>query len=204
MNEDRKNRFLARLIIVLLTLQAVLVLASWLLAAAMPTLSVHSLISGEGVRWFVGNFALLLAKPLLVWIVLLAIAVGAVRQSGLCAIWREYKRGDDRLRLSLGVVGVEITLFLAVIALATLPRNAILLNVAGHLFPGTLSAGAVALLSFFVSVVAVSHALIMGRLQTCRDFVRMFTRGIAEWAPVIVVYVFVAQLFFSLRFVFGI
>lgn len=201
-NEERWSRFVTGLIIALVLLETALVLVSWFVAAAVPTLSVRSLISGEGVRWFVGGFAALLASPVLSWIVLFAIAFGALKHSGLPEIRRKREHDTDRMRLALGVVVAETLFFLVVIALATLPRNAILLNAAGHLFPGALSAGAVAVLSFFVCTVAASYALIMGRLRTSRDLVRMLTCGLAEWAPLIVVYVLAAQLFFSLRFVF--
>ena len=65
----------------LLLSEFVLILMSWILSATGME-GVRSLLSSEGIRWFVGGFAEMVASPILAWIVLLLIAIGAFMQSG--------------------------------------------------------------------------------------------------------------------------
>ena len=71
---DRIKRVLSYAVILLLIAQVLLVLVSWLLSASM-TEGVHSLLSSEGIRWFVGQYVNMLASPLLVWLLLLSMAL---------------------------------------------------------------------------------------------------------------------------------
>ncbi len=61
---------------VLVLAQLLLMLVSWIWSAAVPASGVRSMLSSEGIRWFFGHFAEMLATPLLVWILLLAAAYG--------------------------------------------------------------------------------------------------------------------------------
>ena len=72
----RIKRIVGQTVLLLAIAQIVLVLVSWLIAAAMPELAVRSLLSSEGIRWFFGHFIRNLATPFLVWILLLCIAFG--------------------------------------------------------------------------------------------------------------------------------
>ena len=63
---------LSRLILSLGILQLLLVILSWLLSA-MRVEGVRSLLSGEGIRWFIGGFTGMLLQPLLAWLLLLLI-----------------------------------------------------------------------------------------------------------------------------------
>ena len=67
----------------LILAQIVLVLASWLITAAMPDVFPRSLLSPEGIRWFFGTFTANLQSPWLVWLLLISIAWGTLRASGL-------------------------------------------------------------------------------------------------------------------------
>ena len=79
---ERIKHVLSYAVILLLIAQVLLVLVSWLLSASM-TEGVHSLLSNEGVRWFVGQYVYMLASPLLVWLLLLSMAFGCFRGCGL-------------------------------------------------------------------------------------------------------------------------
>lgn len=60
-----KTKLLQRLESVCLLLclaEVLLVILSWLLSA-MRLDEVHSLLSSEGIRWFLGNFSSMLASP---------------------------------------------------------------------------------------------------------------------------------------------
>ena len=68
----------SKLASILALLQLLVVFLSWLVTAVAPQLYTRSLLSGEGIRWFLGRFADNLAHPLLVWLILIAIAWGAL------------------------------------------------------------------------------------------------------------------------------
>ena len=98
-----------RLCILLIVLQLLLVLVSWLLTAAMPDLAMRSLLSPEGIRWFFGHFTENIAQPLLVWLILFHIAFIAYRQGGLQHALSSLIRGERlmlRHRSGLWLVAV--------------------------------------------------------------------------------------------------
>jgi aminobenzoyl-glutamate transport protein len=74
-----KNR-IGWLIFILMMIQVVVILLSWLLTAADPESSIRSLLSSEGIRWFIGKNIKNLSQPLLVWLLLLGIAWGASKE----------------------------------------------------------------------------------------------------------------------------
>ena len=82
----------------------------------------RSLISSEGIRWFVGEFTYTLASPLLVWLLLALVALGCLQRSGLMSRGRGY-RDWVALRVSLSF----IIIYVVIICLLTLMPHAILL-----------------------------------------------------------------------------
>ena len=77
----------------LLVGQCVLVLVSWLQTAAMPETFQRTLLNAEGIRWFFGRFTENLMQPMLVWLLLLCISLGALYRSGLLHFnGREYRQ----------------------------------------------------------------------------------------------------------------
>src|SRR5574344_128283 len=82
--KNRREYILAVVCIILAVLQLSLILLSWLLNAANAgSMSIRSMLSPEGIRWFFGHFADNMATPLLVWLILIAIASGTVKDSGI-------------------------------------------------------------------------------------------------------------------------
>lgn len=57
------KRFLPYIALFLFLAEIVLILVSWLMSAALPTSGVRSMLSGEGLRWFMGHFGNILATP---------------------------------------------------------------------------------------------------------------------------------------------
>ena len=70
MNSQGKTSRLGVFMLLLLIAEAVLILLSWILSA-MRVDGVRSLLSGEGVRWFFGNFTSMVASPWLAWLMLM-------------------------------------------------------------------------------------------------------------------------------------
>ena len=177
--------------------ELLLVILSWLLSATRLD-GVRSLISSEGIRWFVGEFTYTLASPLLVWLLLLLVALGCLRRSGLMSRGRGY-RDRVALRVSLSF----IIIYVVIICLLTLMPHAILLSVTGSLFPSAFSRALVPIICFGVGVLSISFGMVSGRLHTLTDILDALTFGLQQGAPLIILYIMFFQFYASLLFVFG-
>ena len=177
--------------------ELLLVILSWLLSATRLE-GVRSLISSEGIRWFVGEFTYTLASPLLVWLLLALVALGCLQRSGLMSRGRGY-RDRVALRVSLSF----IIIYVVIICLLTLMPHAILLSATGSLFPSAFSRALVPIICFGVGVLSISFGMVSGRLHTLTDILDALTFGLQQGAPLIILYIMFFQFYASLLFVFG-
>ena len=74
------NKFLPKIIFSLLAAQILLIFVSWVLDA-MQWCEVNSLLSASGIRWFLSTYSDNMASPVLIWILLVACAYGAIKHS---------------------------------------------------------------------------------------------------------------------------
>lgn len=191
------RRILSYSMVTLVVAESLLVLVSWVLSATL-TGSVRSLLSSEGIRWFLGSFVSMLSRPGLVWLLLLSMACGSLWRSGLLTVCM----ADYRQRLAFRVVMVVVVLYLALILTLTAIPHAILLSATGCLFPSAFSRALVPILSFGVVVASLTFGLMSGRFQHLSDALYSLSYGIAESAPLFVLYVLFVQFLNSLAFVF--
>lgn len=202
MERRRVETWIYRLVLLAALLQGLLVLTSWLWGAALPDSQVRSLLSSGGIRWFFGSFVVNVASPLLVWLIVGAMAVSAVRESGL---WRALKhrsltaRQLFALRSSLVLAILEVV----VLALLTVLPHAILLSVTGELFPSSFSVSLVPVISFVAASAAVFYGLSSGKLHSLHDVGHCLCAGGANLMPLLLLYVVSVQLFWSIVYVFG-
>jgi aminobenzoyl-glutamate transport protein len=194
---------LGEVTLILLITEVALILLSWILSAAGVE-GVRSLLSGEGVRWFVGDFASMVASPLLAWLLLLMIAFGALLRSGLISLWQD---GRSRMmsyrdRTAFRVSLVLLVAYIVAILLLTVVPHAVLLSVSGTLFPSPFSRSIVPIVAFGISLVSISFGMISGRMQSLSDVLEALSYGIQKYAPLLVLYIFCMQLYQSLLFVF--
>ena len=184
--------------LILVVAELLLVILSWLLSATRLE-GVRSLLSSEGVRWFFGSFTEMVASPLLVWLLLGLCAWGCLQRSGLLTFSPLAYRDKIAMRVSL----VFLIIYLVVIALLTLTPHAILLSATGSLFPSAFSRSLVPIVCFGLCLVSLLFGLISGRLHGLADILEALSTGIAQGAPLIIIYLFAIQLYESLRFVFN-
>lgn len=165
-----------------------MVLASWLLSALMPGMGLHSILSGEGIRWmFRGSVASLLS-PFLAWLLMLSFAFGCVRGSGLSRM----SFASYRDRVAFGFMLFTIVLYaIAMLLLTALPR-AVLLSATGDLFPSPFSAALVPIVCLGVCLASVVFGVFSGRCSGVVRVVWLFVDGVRAAAPLFVVYVLVA------------
>lgn len=189
--------------------QIALVLLSWLLTAAMPFASFQSLLSASGIRWFLGNFTLNLANPLLVYIILITIASGSVLSSGLYAAIRDIVVLRDTgvlssqqwfaLRATLGLLLVEI---IVVLLLTVLP-HAVLLSITGSLFPSSFSAGIIPIFAFILTTVALFYSVLSGKFHTMFEIGQCMCAGGRWLMPVLLLYIFAVMFYNSFLYFIG-
>ena len=190
---------MAYIALALVVAQVLLVLTSWLITAAMPEVFDHSLLSAEGIRWFFGRFQDNLASPLLVWLLLASIALGALQKSGLS----HFDVSEYRQRIAMRLVVFELVIFLAIIMALTLVPHAILLNVMGGLYPSSFSMSIVPYICFVVMFVSVSFGVMSGKLKGMESVFGALTVGISRMSPIFVIYVLAMQFYYSLMFLFS-
>ena len=197
MNSLAKGSRFGVLMLLLLIAEVVLILLSWILSA-MRVDGVRSMLSGEGVRWFFGNFASMVASPWLAWLLLLLVALGCLQKSGL--IRQPHTSYRDRMALRLTFV--FLVLYVGVCFSLTAVPHAVLLSSTGSLFPSPFSRSIIPILSFGIILVSVSFGLVSGRFQTLSDVLDALSFGCRKGAPLFVFYILLIQLYESLRFVF--
>jgi aminobenzoyl-glutamate transport protein len=190
--------------LILLIAEVTLILLSWILSATGVE-GVRSLLSGEGVRWFVGDFARMVASPQLVWFLLLMIAVGAFLRSGLSSLWHEDRSRilSYRDRTAFRVSLVLLVAYVAAILLLTVVPHAVLLSASGSLFPSPFSRSLIPFVAFGITLVSIAFGMISGRMPSLSDVLDALCYGIRRFAPLLILYIFCIQLYQSLRFVFS-
>lgn len=204
---ERSEWLYAIICIALAAMQVLLVLVSWILNAALPDMPVRSLLSSEGIRWFFGGFTDNIAGPFLVWIILLSVAFGTFAYGGLmnalCSI-RARRHLMSRQRFALWLVFfMSVAYILVIIALTCVP-NAILLSSTGRLFPSSFSVSIVPIAAFGIFVFSVAYGMVSGTTSSITGIFRSMTAGLSRILPLIVIYLFAVQLYYSLLFVFRI
>lgn len=202
----RADRWLGRVAVVLVALEVAVVLGSWMVSVVWPGLHVRSLIAPDGLRWLIGRFAESLLSPLLVWLVVWAMAVGAWRGCGIADALRRLLRRETlgfRERTGLWAVGVGGALAVAALVLATCVPHALLRNALGQLWPSAASAGAVPLGAFLVTAGSLLYGALSGRVVTAQAAYRSLVGGIVGAAPLLPLYVLGAQLVAAVGYVAG-
>lgn len=188
-------------LVILFVAELALILLSWILSATMME-GVRSLLSSEGIRWFVGGFANMQTSHLLVWLILIMMALGAFQRSGVVTFLSS-KEHTYREKVALRVALVFLVIYLGVIALLTLPPHAILLSVTGSLFHSPFSRSLVPLTTFGIILFSVTFGMMSGRLNTLSDILDALSFGISKGAPLFILYILLMQFYQSLCFVFG-
>jgi aminobenzoyl-glutamate transport protein len=202
-NTTHIRRIFAYVTATALLLQLLLFVVSWLIAAAMPDNTVRSLLGNEGIRWFFGSFVSNVASKPLVWILVVAMAWGAIFQSGIArAFVRRKKPLVYRQRFALRAIFVELMIALTIILLLAFIPNAPLRSVTGQLFPSSFSRSLVPILAFCSIIMAVTYGLLSGAMRGIVDVFNALAEGIRQFIPLFILYVAAIQLYFSIIYVF--
>ena len=202
--KNKKTVWAGRLFLTLCAAQLLLVIVSWMVNATAEHTQVRSLISSEGIRWFMGHFVEMVSTPLLAWMLLLAVAAGLFRASGLLSLPRRgipaghsQNRNGYRRNIALAAVLTELVVIIIVMLFLTLTPNAILRSASGELFPSSFSACLVPVVAFSVSIASCTYGGIVGTLPSIASAYRAACQGIAAASPYLLLYIAAAPLYFS-------
>lgn len=176
--------------------ELLLVMGSWILSAALPMSGIRSMLSGEGIRFFLGHFADLLATPLLVWLLLLAMAYGVLLRSGIISGARSFRSSRARLIALLFAAA-----YLAVVLLMALVPHAVLLSASGTLWPSPFSASLVPLTAFGLAMVAAVYGIVAGTITSLADIYESFVDGLRRAAALLPICLLLVLICESLRFI---
>ena len=201
--EPLLKRLLTGTVSALLVGELLLVLVSWLLSATL-TENVHSLLSSEGIRWFVGSLVAMLSTPWLVWLLLSAMAGGCLWQSGLPTILGTRTTAlNYRQRIALRMTIALLIIYIAAILLLTAVPHAVLLSATGQLLPSPFSRALVPIAAFGLLLLSATYGWLSGRFTSVAAVVDSLSFGISRAAPLFILYVLAVQFCESLRFVLG-
>ena len=185
----------------LLLFQIMVVILSWMIKTIYPDFNGRSLLSGEGVRWFLGNFTNNVASNILVWIILIGLSWGAIRASNILQVFKRSHTLSYRERLGFRVVLIEIMIWVIVIVLLSFIPHAAMLSITGQLFPSSFSKSIVPLITFIALFNSITYGLIIGRLRKGNLIIEALSNGIKQIAPYIIIYIILVQLIYSIKFV---
>ena len=171
-----------------------LILVSWVITSAHPDLPLRSMLSGEGIRWFVGHAAHNLANPIGAWLLLASFTYGAVRASHVCEVFNG-KKMTYRKRFALRMMLIEISVVCVVFILLTMPPHAILLGVTGQLTTGSFLHGLIPVVLLSLTLFSLTYGLVSGAIRNLTEVFCALAAGVKSFAHFFVMYVFVAELF---------
>ena len=191
------KKVLAYLALSLGIAEVVVILVSWLLTAAMPESFTHSLTSPEGIRWFMGQCVDHLTSVWLVWLVLISITIGVVKQSRVLHFDHTQYRQRTALRLML----IELCISVGILLALTLLPHAILLNAVGTLFPGPFTHSLIPYICFSVMVMSMSYGIMSESIKGISQVYDAMNQGIRLLSPCFLFYILVMQLYTSILYV---
>ena len=204
-DKERWNRIGGGVCLVLLILQGAVFMMSWIISAINPDLHVHSLLGGEGIRWFFGNFLTIIGSGGAAWLILLLIAVGAVMKSGIIATLAKWWRKEPltyREKYALRASIVTLLIFAVILLGMTCTKEAVLLSASGDLFPSSFSKAVIPVIAFAMTSIAIVFGSLSAQLSSLGEVFKALSYGPQAGASLFVIYVFVCQFVASTTYAF--
>lgn len=193
-----KNKIVAYLSVLLLIVEVVLIVGSWLYAALNPESGVRSMLSSEGIRWAFGGYIHQMQSSLLVWLLLAGMAYGALRHSRFSEGLHSLRY---RQRVALRFSIVTLAVYLAVMAFFAFAPHAILLSVTGNLFPSAFSDAVLPLLCFGIMLMSVVYGVMSGSFPSVPSVFNALVSGISSIAPFVILYLIASHLIYIISYI---
>lgn len=191
---------MARVVFALAVFEAILAIASWAVSVLYPDLGVRSLLDGEGIRWFFGHFTEIMASPLLVWLVVVASAVGCAADCGVVKALFSLRSSLFRERIAIVFALVAALVYVGLIVALVASPHAVLVSASGRLFPSPFSVSLVPVVAFGIVLCSVIYGVASGRYLTLAQVFHSLFVGIEWAAPLFILYIVLIQLYYSSLF----
>ena len=203
---ERMNRVGAVACVALVVAQLLLMLLSWMISTAQPDSALHSLLSGEGIRWMVGHFTHTLAHPIGACLLLCAVAYGTLTRSALHHAIRDVfhrRRLSYRQRFAMRMTLLSALLLLALWLALLMSSQSVLLSAVGGWFPSSFSRGLIPILAFIVTACSLVYGSFSGNFSSLAEAFRALYHGPVIAAPFVPIYILTMMFVSSLIFVLG-
>lgn len=195
-----KNKYFILAASVLIVLEALLILVSWIVNVAVPDMGVRSLLSGEGLRVLLSGYISELSADGLGLMVLLAVSGGAVVRSGFFRALYHRSSLDFRHRFALQMCYAEVLIaVVAVLVMVFIPHSP-MLSVTGHYYPGPLLHGLYSCFTVILLVVSYTYAGFGGDINSYDQASDIVTYGLRHMAWIFVLYLIIVELYSSIKF----
>lgn len=179
--------------------EVALVIGSWIVNAMLPDSGVSSMLSSEGIRWFIGGFSSFVLSPYLSWIILIGMAYGMFCRSGLRSA--TYHSDSFQMRLGFQVAAVVFVVLVLALSLLSFLPHAILVNANGKLLDSSFSRGFVPAACFIVTMTSFVYGVCVQRFRSVHSVFSAMKNGITVVTPLFIVYFFFVLFYRSLLFV---
>lgn len=199
------KRVFARLCLVIFFLEVLLFLLSWLISVIVPQWEINSLLTDVGIRWAFRHAESSLLSPPLVWLMLVAIAWGAVKGLRKAREQRKYVGGQiptrHRERIAAYSTLITAIIYIVVIVMLTLMPNAPLASITGSLFPSAFSQSLAAILCVGVCLCSYVYGIVSGIYSDAIAFFESVISGIADFSPLFLFYVLTTHLITEITYI---
>lgn len=185
-----------------IAIQLLLMLVSWIITSANPDTPMHSLLSSEGIRWLFGHLSDNLSNKAGVWLFLLAVAYGVVKKSCIKEVFSLRRKWSYRQKFAFRITLFEAALVIFTLMYLTLTPHALLLGVTGTLSAGFWY-GLVPIILSCVIVFAVTYGMFSRSFGNLNDAFDAMCYGVKVFAPVLILYLLISELYFSFVYVFS-
>jgi p-aminobenzoyl-glutamate transporter AbgT len=101
------------------------------------------------------------------------------------------------------LVSLEVIIFVIIIVLLTSVPHAVLLNIDGHIFSKNFLMCMISYISFVILVISSTYSISVGRISSIPGLFAFMCEGIKKAAPIYIIYILAAQLYYSIIFVFS-
>lgn len=190
--------------ILYLLLLAALVMFSWVAnvyGLMLPDGNfVPSMLTGESVRWFVRHSIEHVSAAPLAQVLLVLLATGALRSSGLWSAMWGYGGLAQRQRHALFVASVVFVVGLVLVAIGLLPGGT-LLSVTGYIVGGPFASGWLFVLSVVVVIPCVIYGLMCGQWHSGSEMSAGLASGIGAYASYFITLLVASQLMAAVQYV---
>ena len=194
----RRLRTLASLMAVAsVVFEAIVVVGSWFADSLMEESPVQSLLTANGIRWYIGSYADVLATPFVVWVILCGCAYGILKESGIAdavVSLCHKKKTEYTERIALQASAVVAIIIIVSAMLLTFGPHSVLLSATGSLSHSSISAGVIPIAAFLFAAVGITYGYFSSRFHGVAVLFDASVKGVTTLVPVLVLYVFVVHL----------